>query len=70
MAIRGESVVLNDFLKGPDFLSSKTYPNFEKPQLPESEEETNEMKSADVLVGTTQKESESLLQRLGERYSN
>ena len=61
---------IKTFLKGPDFLCNDTYPNFEKPTQPESEEEINEIKSADVLVGATQKESESLLHRLGERYSS
>ena len=48
---------INTFLKGPDFLNNDTYPNFEKPTQPESEEETNEIKSADVLVGTIQKKT-------------
>ena len=65
-----ETDKINAFLKGPDFLNNDTYPNFEKPTQPESEEETNEIKSADVLVGTMQKEPDSLLQRLGERYSS
>ena len=65
-----ETTKINDFLKGPDFLRSKTYPNFEKPSQPESEEEMSEVKSKDVLIGTTQGEDKSLLQRLGERYSS
>ena len=65
-----ETTKINDFLKGPDFLSSKTSPNFEKPSQLKFEEEMSEVKSKDVLIGTTQGEDKSLLQRLGERYSS
>ena len=61
---------INAFLKGPDFLSNETYPNFEKPTDPASEEETTEIKSPDMLIGATQDGEKTLLQRLGERYSN
>ena len=61
---------INAFLKGPDFLCNYTYPNFEKPTDPASEEEITEIKSPDMLIGATQDGEKTLLQRLGERYSN
>ena len=65
-----ETEKINAFLKGPDFKSNDTYPNFEKPTEPASEEETTEIKSTDMLIGMAHKQVETLLQRLGERYSN
>ena len=65
-----ETEKINAFLKGPDFLNNDTYPNFEKPTDTASEEETTEIKSRDMLIGATQDGEKTLLQRLGERYSN
>ena len=66
-----ETKKIKDFLDGPSFLKKETYPNFEKPNQPPSDEENAEIKLPNVLVGMTQSDTgDTTIQKICSRYSS